>query len=142
VTQRRVASGWVSGPLRCTVRTEGGFELAVDEPVSAGGTDQGPQPTDLFLASVASCFTLAIVYAADRMDLALSSVDVDVTADYDGPRFTNVEILARVAGADPAELERIVTSAERVCYVTNTLRRPPSISVVAVMASSESREGG
>ncbi len=129
MTQRRVSADWVPGPLRCAVRTEGDFVIEVDEPVSAGGTDLGPQPTDLFLASIASCFTLALVYSAQRLGLDLASVEVEVLGDYEGPRFAAVEIMARIGGIDDGQLERLVTAAERVCYVTQTLRRPPAITV-------------
>lgn len=132
--ERRVSSQWVSGPLRCEVRTEGGFVVAVDEPVSAGGTDSGPQPTDLFLSSVASCFTLALAYAAAKHNLEPTSIEVDVLGHYDGPRFDRVEITATVAGIASDRLERIIALAEKLCYVTNSLRRPPSVSVSVATA--------
>lgn len=123
---RTVRATW-GGGYRCAVEA-GEFTLAVDEPESAGGTNTGPQPTDLFLASVASCFTLALSYAAGKRDVALSSVDVDVIGTYDGPRFATIEISARL-GCDPAEVDRLVRVAEKVCYVANTLARPPKIVV-------------
>lgn len=49
---------WQGGWL-CSVEA-GGFRLTVDEPVSAGGTAQGPMPTDLLLASLSSCYALAL----------------------------------------------------------------------------------
>jgi putative redox protein len=131
MTQRQVSADWVPGPLRCAVLTEGDFIIAVDEPESAGGTGLGPQPTDLFLASIASCFTLAVVYSAQRLGLDIAGVEVDVVGDYDGPRFAGVEIITRIGGIDDGQLARLVTSAERVCYVTQTLRRPPTITVTA-----------
>jgi putative redox protein len=115
--------------LRCRVRA-GRFDLVVDEPESVGGTDEGPQPTELFLASVASCFTLALSRSAAKRGLEPSSIEVDTTGVYDGPRFSTVRITARVGGLVPDEVDTLVTAAERVCYVTNTLRRTPEIEVV------------
>jgi hypothetical protein len=47
------------------VTEAGGFDIVVvDEPQSSGGTNTGPQPTDLQLASITSCFTLAMAYTA------------------------------------------------------------------------------
>ncbi len=114
--------------LRCRVRA-GAFELIVDEPESVGGTDQGPQPTELFLASVASCFTLALAYSAGKRGIEPSSIDVETTGVYDGPRFRTVRITARVGGLDTDEVAKLVKAAERVCYVTNTLRETPEIEI-------------
>ncbi|MDQ4119657.1 MAG: OsmC family protein [Actinomycetota bacterium] len=114
--------------LRCRVRA-GAFDLVVDEPESVGGTGRGPQPTELFLASVASCFTLALSWSASRRGLEPSSVEVDATGVYDGPRFATVRITARVGGLDADQVATLVEAAERVCYVTNTLRRPPEIEI-------------
>ena len=71
-------------PGRCsaTCLSSPDFEIHVDEPVSAGGTGNGPQPTDLLLASVASCFTLALVYSANKLGLTADGIDVKVTGTY------------------------------------------------------------
>jgi uncharacterized OsmC-like protein len=121
---------WEPGPLRCEVAADG-FTLSVDEPESVGGTRLAPQPTDLFLASVASCFTLALVYSAGKQLLELSSVRVRVVGDYAGPRFDAVHLVVDVAGPSPEDLGRLVEAAERVCYVTNTLRTPVELTVEA-----------
>lgn len=128
VTGRSVEAAWQPGPLRCEVEA-GGFTLPVDEPVSAGGTGLAAQPTDLFLASVASCFTLALVHSARRRGLELTSVRVRVLGDYVGRRFDAVRLVVDVPGPSPEELAGLVEAAERVCYVTNTLRRPVRLTV-------------
>ena len=122
---RNVSAQWLGG-YRVDV-TAGPFEMRVDEPDTAGGDGTGPQPTDLLLSSVASCFVLALVYAARKRDVALASVSVEVTGTYDGPRYSDIAI--EVSGLPAEQAERLIASAERVCYVTNTLRRPPAISI-------------
>lgn len=131
MTERTVHASWQPGPLRCDVVVDG-FELRVDEPPSAGGTGTGPQPTDLFLSSVASCFALALAYANDKLSLSATAIEVEVTGTYDGPRFSAIEIRPKVTGVSGQPLERLISSARRVCYVTNTLTTPPVITVSAV----------
>lgn len=126
---RTVQSTWQGG-YHCTVEA-GAFTLDVDEPLDVGGTDLGPQPTDLFLASVASCFTLALSHAAKKRSVALTHLAVTVTGEYDGLRFASVHVRATV-GAPEEELDRLVAAAERVCYVTNTLRQGVELTTEAV----------
>lgn len=125
--ERSVVSEWQDG-LRCEVQA-GRFRLIVDEPESAGGSDMGPQPTELFLSSVASCFTLALAYSAKRRGTIVDAINVTATGVYDGPRFRSVRVHAHVA-CDPAELPGLVQQAERVCYVTNTLRSELTLEIV------------
>ncbi|MFC3807701.1 OsmC family protein [Terrabacter sp. MAHUQ-38] len=121
-------ASWLPGPLRCEVEVEG-FSLAVDEPESVGGTGAAPGPTDLLLASVASCFTLALVHSASRRGVALGRARVDVVGDYAGLRFDAVRIRVHVTGPTPQELEDLVDAATRACYVTNTLREAVNVSI-------------
>jgi putative redox protein len=127
--QRTVQARW-GGGLRAVVQA-GGFELIVDEPESVpGGTNTGPQPTELLLASVASCFTLALAYSAGKRGIELADLDVDATGTYDGPRFSAIRITVRAAAPQGAELAKLIKAAERVCYVTRTLASSPTLEVV------------
>lgn len=129
MTERTVVSRW-DGGLRAVVDA-GGFELVVDEPESVGGTGKGPQPTELLLASVASCMTLAMAYSARKRDVELTGLHVAATGTYDGPQFSELLITVTAEAPTGADLAALVASAERVCYVTRTLKLGPTIRVVA-----------
>lgn len=130
--QRLVESSWHGG-LRCNV-VMGDFDVTVDEPESVGGTNCGPQPTDLFLASIASCFTLAIAHCARKRSIKLHGLSVAVSGTYDGPRFRSININSRL-GCDAADVAPLVRAAECVCYVTNTLRSEVELKVEATASS-------
>ena len=124
---RLVTARWLGG-FQVDVMA-GEFQTRVDEPVRVGGTNTGPQPTDLFLSAVASCFVMSLAHAARKRDLELSSIEVDVTGTYEGARFSRIQISVRIPV--PQDIAAtLIASAERVCYVTNTLRASPEISVV------------
>jgi uncharacterized OsmC-like protein len=124
--QRTVYALWAGG-MRAVVQA-GDHEIIVDEPESAGGSDTGPQPTDLLLASIASCFALAMAYAAKKRGVELSDLRVRVVGTYEGLRFSSIELLIGSAAA-PEVLEELISQAERVCYVTNTLRQAPNLRI-------------
>jgi putative redox protein len=124
-----VTAYW-SGGYRCRIPIRQ-FELTADEPESvAGGTDTGPTPTELFLASLATCFTMALAHIARKRRVELPD-DLAVTAvgEYDGPSFGGLRV--EVSSSHPAEeLERLVEWAAGVCYVSNTLRNAPKVHYV------------
>lgn len=131
-SHRSVECKW-RGDLCCDVDA-GGFALVVDEPEQYGGTNLGPQPTELLLASIASCFTLAIAYAAQKQSIELDSLSVRAVGTYDGPKFSAISIESQL-GCDEIDVEPLVRSAERICYVTNTLKSGIDIRIEAAAAS-------
>jgi uncharacterized OsmC-like protein len=140
VAERSVESTWRGG-WRCEVKA-GDFVLTSDEPENVGGSNSGPQPTEIFLASIASCFTLAIAYSARKQSIVLNELTVTVTGVYDGPRFRAIRVSSRL-GCDPANVEPLVRAAEKVCYVTNTLRSGVELVVEAgVAVTSKDRLAG
>lgn len=115
------------GDYRCTVSVRQ-FEMPVDEPASAGGSDTGPQPSEIFLASLASCFTLALHHVARKRDIEFPDLAVRATGTYDGPRF--VRLVVEVSTSMPRDvLDPLVERAKAVCYVSNTIRAVSDVEV-------------
>jgi putative redox protein len=129
-TERTVQASWTGG-LRAVAQA-GDFEVVADEPASAGGTGTGPQPTELLLASIASCFPLALAFSARKLGIELApDAQVEVTGQYRGPQFTSFRIVVRASRPTGEDLGTLIRRAEQVCYVTRTLRGSPEIEVVA-----------
>lgn len=123
---RTVTGAWQGG-YRCEV-TAGRHRIVIDEPDSAGGTDTGPQPTDVFLASLSSCFTLAVYHVAKKRSITINALDVKVTGTYEGLAFR--DLLVEVAlDADTDQADLLLERAKAVCYVSNTLTKGPTLTV-------------
>jgi uncharacterized OsmC-like protein len=99
-----------------------GHALRVDEPPSAGGEDTGPMPTELFCASLASCFCLAVAYAGRRARIEVPELSVVVRAERAGRelRYERFDV-ETTAALEDATLARLVDEAKTLCWVSNTL---------------------
>ena len=123
---RIVHTRWTGGMRAVTVVD--GFEIVVDEPETYGGAGTGPQPTDLLLASVASCLALSVAFVASKRGVELLGLNVSVVGTYQGLEFERIAA-SITSGTDRELLEGLVSEAERVCYVSNTLRRGPELVI-------------
>lgn len=116
------------GGLACDINGRG-FTFRADEPESVGGTNTGPMPTEFLAMGLASCFCLAVAYSAEKRDIDPGEISVQVTPERAGrePRYGHYEIA--VSGSlDQETLERLVDSAKRFCWVSNTLQTAPDFS--------------
>jgi putative redox protein len=118
-----ITASWEGG-YRCRVPIRD-FEVLVDEPVSAGGSDTGPKPTELLLASLAACFTLAVAHAAGKAGRELADLSVRVCGEYRGLRFARITVEA--SSSQPELVRSVLDQAVRYSYVTGTLTGAPEI---------------
>jgi|SRR5699024_10816008 len=129
-----VVARW-EGNWKATVRA-GPFSFVVDEPESVGGGFQGPMPTEYFLGSLASCYSLALAWVARRRGIELPDLEVAAVGQYDGPRYRGLRLTVR-SSLPEQDLQSLVDQASRVCYVSNTLNHPPEIDISTSGAPSE-----
>jgi putative redox protein len=123
--------------LEVTATWKGGYEalvsarghtVTIDEPESAGGHDAGPMPTEALAISIASCFCLAVAHVGRRDGRVISDLRVHARAERAGRelRYGRV-VVTTSATVDGADVETLVERARRVCWVSNTLAKPPAL---------------
>jgi putative redox protein len=102
--------------------------IRVDEPETAGGGDSGMMPTELFCAALASCFCLAVGFAARKRDLEVPGLEVTVTAERVGTELRYEHFAVTTSAAlEPELLARLVERARPFCWVSNSLASGVSV---------------
>ncbi|MEV0740226.1 OsmC family protein [Streptomyces sp. NPDC050549] len=109
-----------------------GHELTVDEPVEAGGDNDGPTAVELFVTSLASCAACDAVRFLRLLHLPYDQLRVEAdfaTAQDGAPRLLSVRIrILLPAPLNPVLRETLCAVVGR-CAVHNTLRVPPEVTV-------------
>jgi uncharacterized OsmC-like protein len=108
-----------------------GHEVLVDQPLAAGGDDTAPTPTELFVASLASCVGF---YA--RRYLARHDIDADglaVEASYEmgsrPARVSEIEISVQAPPGLPATRREALLAVVSACTVHSSITTPPRIAL-------------
>lgn len=77
-TQPVIARG--RGGFRTEIEA-GPHSFVLDEPLDAGGTNEGPTPYDALAAALGGCTAMTLHFYAKREKIALEGVDVKVSHD-------------------------------------------------------------
>ncbi|MCB8819108.1 OsmC family protein [Microvirga rosea] len=99
-----------------------------DEPENLGGTDTGPSPYELVLASLAACTSITLRMYADRKGWDLGRIEVDARFARDEAGAESITREVRLAAALSAEQQaRLLEICEKT-PVTKTLKRGTPIA--------------
>jgi putative redox protein len=109
-----------------------GHRLMVDQPVDAGGEDNAPTPTELFVASLATCVAFYAGRYLTRHGFNRDGLGVSVGFDMAGDRPARVAVVrltVRVPADLPAERMPGLRAVVSHCTVHNSLTTPPDVTI-------------
>ena len=108
-----------------------GHIISVDQPVRDGGDDTAPTPTELFIASLASCVAFYARRYLKRHDLPTGGLAVESTFEMGSrpARVAGIDLrLILPEGVPPERLDALLAVATH-CTVHNTLESTPDVSI-------------
>jgi len=104
--------------------------ITVDEPKGIGGTDEGPSPVELLLASLTACQAITYRVWAMKLGIALDTVAVEADGDLDlrgflggggdgiPAGFTALRLRVSLSGPDsPERYRELADAVDRHCPV-------------------------
>jgi len=105
-----------------------GHRLVIDQPVSAAGTDTGPTPLELILASLAGCIGAIGRIIAMQRRIALRGMEIRVEGELDTDGLLGKPIEGRVGFESIAitvNVDADMTDEEKDAFIHEVDRRCP-----------------
>jgi len=118
------------------------FTQTIDEPEAIGGSDTGPSPVEVALASLGSCHEITYRMCADELEIPLESVSVKLigSIDFQGffgvgegvrPGFGGVNVqISLDSTASDEDLARLKQIVETRCPVLDLFRNSTPVTTV------------
>ncbi|NMB46447.1 MAG: OsmC family protein [Firmicutes bacterium] len=109
------------------VADAGGHSWNMDASLEAGGSDQGPRPTELLLSAIGGCTGIDIVSILQKMQQPLTGLRVEVSGERAAEhprRFTHITLRYIVTGKGLARdrvTRAVQLSIEKYCSVLHSM---------------------
>ena len=144
----RSTSHLVDG-LKCEVRS-GDHSMTIDEPEMLGGTNQGPNPVEVVLSALGACQEITYRLYADKLEIPVTGVEVEVHGEIDlcgffavddnvRPGYTDIMANVKIEStASDEDIQRLIEAVDAHCPVLDIISNstPIKINVEKVAATN------
>ncbi|QDQ96927.1 OsmC family protein [Tomitella fengzijianii] len=120
--------------------------FTIDEPAGLGGDDKGANPVEHLLAALGSCQAITFQVWAQKLGVALDSVDIELGGDIDlrgffgldesvRPGFQGIDVRVSISGPESRErYEQLIATVEKHCPVLDNLAHGVPVTTSARIA--------
>ncbi|MHA1784092.1 MAG: OsmC family protein [Candidatus Helarchaeota archaeon] len=116
----------------------GKHKLLLDEDVVIGGTNNGPNPASLLLASIGGCEVATCLFWSKQLDVKIDALEVSITGTFDvrgllgigevDSGYRKLKIAIKITSPDDKEkIEQLIKKVEKHCPVFNTILKTPEL---------------
>jgi len=119
--------------MKVKVNNTRGHEIIIDEPESSGGTDEGMNPVEITLASLAGCLSITTEFLAKKMKIKIEDLSIDVEGEINKKAMTSTEVdsgfkevrynINIKSNSSKEKIEKLINRIEDYCPVSDTLVR-------------------
>lgn len=111
-----------------------GFTVHTDQTVENGGRESGPQPFDLFLASLGTCAGFyALRFCQQRaIDANGLGIKLITMKEPGAPRLSAIRLEIQLPAGFPEKYRDAIVRAADQCSVKRHILEPPALEVMAV----------
>ncbi|MHA1651959.1 MAG: OsmC family protein [Candidatus Helarchaeota archaeon] len=119
----------------------GKFKLVFDEEQIIGGSNEGPTPAHMLLASIGGCFLSTLQVWSQILDISINSAEVIVKGTIDALGMTGIDESApigfqnltaefKIESDEPAEkVKQLLDAAVKHCPVHHTIKSQTEINI-------------
>jgi organic hydroperoxide reductase OsmC/OhrA len=128
-----------SGATHEVVVATAGAKRSLAVPAKPAGGGSAVNGGEFLMLALATCYCNDLYREAARLNIALTAVEVEASAAFDGVGLaaSNVTYRARVQSHEPKErIELLLRETDAVAEIHNTMRAPTSVTLVPWQSES------
>jgi putative redox protein len=109
----------------------GNHSVVIDVPGVMGGSDRGPTPPELFIASLGSCVGAFVANYCGKSGVDTNDFTVDVTFDKveDPTRLVNLKVDVNLPNGDCEKRQKAILRVAEHCPVHETMKTLEGIEI-------------
>jgi len=109
----------------------GDHTILTDQPIQAGGNNQGPSPFSLFLASIGTCAGIYVKSFCDQRGINSEGITIIQRHSFNQMNhlIENIELEVKLPTDFPEKYKETLIKVADQCAVKKHLHTPPSIRV-------------
>ena len=103
------------------------FRIAL--PLTARGKDTGPTPPELFIASLASCVGMYLVFYCEKAKLDPAGIKIETNYEKTADRIVKISVEFSLPSAQSEKERREALIWAEKCLIHNTINHKPEIKI-------------